>query len=139
VARLSRIVLALIAFGSLANAVWMLAAPAHWYAHVPAEVPDFGPYNPHFVRDIGVAFLVIGLGLAWGLRDARARPIAVAFAAMFYGIHAAVHVYDTALGHVDAGHWLVDFPTTYLPAILLAAIWRSDARASAARTRSAEP
>jgi hypothetical protein len=24
-----------------------------------------GPYNPHFVRDIGAAYLVTGLGAAW--------------------------------------------------------------------------
>jgi hypothetical protein len=101
----------------------MLVAPAHWYGNVPAAVPDFGAYNPHFVRDLGVAFLVVGIGLVWGLRDAAVRPVTVAIASMFYGFHAGIHVFDTLRGHVHAEHWLVDFPTTYLPAIVLIAIW----------------
>ena len=43
-------------FGSLANGLWMLFAPAHWYQNLPAGVPDTGPLNVHFVRDIGAAF-----------------------------------------------------------------------------------
>ena len=44
-------------FGAVcvANALWMLAGPLHWYRELPAAVPDTGPFNPHFVRDIGWA------------------------------------------------------------------------------------
>jgi hypothetical protein len=38
-----------------ANGVIMLAVPAAWYTAVPG-VPATGPFNPHFVRDIGVAY-----------------------------------------------------------------------------------
>ena len=49
-------------FGAMnvANGLWMLLAPASWYHGLPAEVPDTGPLNPHFVRDIGAAFATIG-------------------------------------------------------------------------------
>jgi hypothetical protein len=40
----------------VANGVMMLAAAAGWYGAVPG-VPDTGPFNPHFVRDIGAAYL----------------------------------------------------------------------------------
>ena len=33
-----------------ANAVWMVVQPASWYTELPAGVPDFGPYNEHFVK-----------------------------------------------------------------------------------------
>jgi hypothetical protein len=126
--RWSKIVIAVIAAGSLATAAWMLAAPEHWYHHVPAGVPDFGLYNPHFVRDLGVAFLVVGIALLWGVRSPEVAPVTLAVAAMFYGFHAVIHVFDTLRGHVHADHWLIDFPTTYLPAILLAVIWSRRAR-----------
>jgi hypothetical protein len=123
--------LGLIAAGSVANALWMLAAPQHWYERIPADVPDFGPFNLHFVRDIGCAFLTVGLALFWAmLRPGLRLPLA-GTAALFYGFHALVHVHDTALGLVDAHHWALDFPSTYLPALLLAwitaAAWRRSA------------
>ena len=34
------------------NGVLMLLAPEAWYHAVPT-VPGTGPFNPHFVRDIG--------------------------------------------------------------------------------------
>ncbi len=37
------IVLGLFALGNLANGIWMLADPVHWYDTLPAAVPDFGP------------------------------------------------------------------------------------------------
>src|SRR5581483_2403752 len=40
---------------NVANGVWMLLAPASWYYRLPAGVPDTGPLNPHFVRDVGAA------------------------------------------------------------------------------------
>ena len=56
--------LGLFALGNLANGLWMLADPAGWYARLPAAVPDTGPLNVHFVRDIGSAFTVTGIALA---------------------------------------------------------------------------
>ena len=53
--RITRITLA-IGLGLLlaANGFLMLADPAGWYAIVPG-VPETGPLNPHFVREIGRA------------------------------------------------------------------------------------
>lgn len=45
------------------NGVFMLAQPASWYAAVPG-VLETGPLNTHFVRDIGAAYGLVGLGLA---------------------------------------------------------------------------
>ena len=47
----------------LGNALWMLAGPMHWYTELPAAVPDTGPFNAHFVRDIGCAFLTVAVAL----------------------------------------------------------------------------
>ena len=109
----------MIGVGSVANALWMLIAPEAWYEHLPAAVPDFGPFNVHFVRDIGCAYLTIGVALVWAARSPNARFVLVTLSAVFYVAHSLLHVYDTARGHVDASHWLLDFPAIHLPAIVL--------------------
>ena len=38
-----------------ANGFVMLGAPAAWYAAVPG-VAATGPFNAHFIRDVGVAY-----------------------------------------------------------------------------------
>ena len=52
----------LLGLGLVANGLVMLTVPAIWYARVPGVV-DTGPFNAHFVRDIGAAYLVCGLAL----------------------------------------------------------------------------
>ena len=112
--------LLLVGAGSLANGVFMLVDPGRWYTDLPAAVPDFGPLNEHFVRDIGCAFTTVGVALAWAAFVPRFRPPLVAMAAVFFVAHAVLHVFDTARGAVDARHWWLDLPGVYLPALLLA-------------------
>jgi hypothetical protein len=116
------IVLGLFAVGNLANGIWMLATPAQWYEQLPAGVPDFGPLNEHFVRDIGCAFSLLGIGLAVAAVRPRWRVGACAAAAAFFGLHALVHVLDTARGLVGPEHWLIDLPGVYIPAVLIAGV-----------------
>ena len=48
---------------------------------------------------------------------------------MFFGGHALIHVVEIVAGRLPPVHWLVDAPLTFLPAILLAAIWFAPAPA----------
>ncbi len=118
------IVLGLAAFVSLGNALWMLVAPEHWYLNLPAGVPDTGPLNLHFVRDIGCAFLTTGAGLAWAALTTRpaVRVPCVALAALFAGAHGALHLFDLARGALGPEHWLLDLPGVFAPALLLGAL-----------------
>jgi len=104
---------------NVANGLWMLAAPASWYHGLPAGVPDTGPLNVHFVRDIGAAFTTIGVALWLAAPAARRHAGVLRATALFYGLHALVHVSDLCAGRLAAGHWLVDFPGVFLPAIVL--------------------
>jgi Domain of unknown function (DUF4345) len=104
---------------NVANGLWMLLGPAAWYRELPAAVPDTGPLNLHFVRDIGSAFLTLGvMFLVAAPRAAWRREVVVA-AAMFYGLHALVHVTDLTSGRLGADHWLIDLPGVFLPAVVL--------------------
>jgi hypothetical protein len=128
-------ILGMTAAGILANAIWMLAAPLHWYESMPGVV-DFGPFNMHFVRDIGCIYLTAGLALTWAVLSPRYRLPLVAVVALFHGAHAALHVCDTAMGHVSAHHWWLELPTIYVPALLLAALLISIRRSPTARAFS---
>jgi len=120
--------------GLIANALWMLAGPMHWYTDLPAAVPDTGPFNPHFVRDIGCAFLTIGAALVWAALDHSARmPLAVV-SALFLALHGLLHVYDTVTGALDHTHWWLDLPGVYLPALVMVGV-----AATLVRGSSAEP
>lgn len=83
---------------SIANALWMLAGPMHWYTDIPVAVPDTGPFNPHFVRDVGGAFLTAGISLVWAFFSPRYRFPLVAAGSIFLSAHAGVHVFDTLRG-----------------------------------------
>jgi hypothetical protein len=74
----------------IALGLWLILMPDSFYAFMPG-VDETGPFNPHFVRDIGCAFLVAGTGLAWLWFDKRAWPAALAGAA-FLSLHALMHV-----------------------------------------------
>lgn len=107
--------------GAIANALWMLAGPMHWYRELPAAVPDTGPFNPHMVRDIGCAFLTVGVAQVWAAFAPPLRLPLVALAALFLCAHAALHVYDTAVGNLPGDHWWLDAPGVYAPALVL--VW----------------
>ena len=115
---------------SLGNGLWMLFAPEAWYHDLPAGVPDTGPLNLHFVRDIGAAFATIGVAfLVAAARPAARRGVLLA-ATLFYGLHALIHVADLVAGRLGAGHWLVDLPGVFAPALLLGVLclprfWRA--------------
>jgi len=128
-------VFAISAVGNLANGAWMLADPAGWYAGVPAAVPDFGPLNEHFVRDLGAVFTVLGIALGWAAFVPTLRVPMLAIVTLFYGLHALVHVYDTLRGLVGPAHWAIDFPGVYLPALLLVAMTVAAARSERAAVR----
>jgi len=102
-----------------ANGVFMLAAPAAWYAIAPG-VPNTGPLNAHFIRDIGAALLVAGGSLVWFAHDARARPAALACAA-FFMLHALVHLSDAMTGRESIHQAVRDLPTVYVGSLL--ALW----------------
>jgi hypothetical protein len=83
-----------------------------------------GPFNPHFVMDIGAAYLVVGGAVAWlGWRATAAARGAGLAAAAFLAAHGAIHLagYVGEASWGDAG-WLAhlgrDFPGVFLPALI---------------------
>jgi|SRR5687767_1204190 len=104
---------------SIFNAAWMLLFPLSWYTDLPAAVPNTGPFNQHFVRDLGVVFLLIGFAFGWAaLNISRSRPVHLAITAFFTG-HALIHLADIMSGRLPHSHWLIDMPGVFVPAVLM--------------------
>lgn len=104
---------------SIFNGGWMLLFPLSWYTDLPAAVPNTGPFNQHFVRDLGVVFLLIGLAFGWAaLNVDRSRPVHLVVTAFFTG-HAMIHVADIVTGRLPHRHWMIDMPGVFVPAVLM--------------------
>jgi hypothetical protein len=112
-----RIVSALLALVMGANGLAMLFAGLWWYGVVPG-VTATGPFNPHFVRDIGAEYLVVGASLAAFAWRPRAAWPAVCAAAGFLTLHAAIHVFDAVCGTKPLSDVARDFAGVYLPALI---------------------
>lgn len=119
------VVLALFGLGNLLNGAWMLASPAHWYIHLPANVPGTGPLNEHFVRDIGCIFFLLGAFLVASIARPRWRLPAMVAASAYSVAHALVHVWDQMRGLLAPDHWRFDVGPIYVGTLLLVAVtWR---------------
>jgi hypothetical protein len=85
-----RLLSALLGLSAAANGAFMLAAGGRWFESTPG-VAATGPFNPHFVADVGVAYLVAGLALAAPALRPAWWPAALA-GALFFAGHAAIHL-----------------------------------------------
>lgn len=92
-----RPIAAVLAVITVLNGIIMLLAAPTWYESVPG-VTETGPYNQHFIQDIGAAFLVAGLALAVRAWRPRYWPAAVAGAG-FLVAHAVLHLLMILSGH----------------------------------------
>jgi len=103
---------AILAVFNVGNGLVMLFAGSMWWAHV-AGARETGPFNLHFVQDVGAAFAVAGLAPgAW--RPAH-WPAAVTGAG-FLATHALIHLAMIATGHDQ--HAVEDVLAVIVPAAL---------------------
>ncbi len=109
-----RSIAAVLGIGAAINGVLMLADGLGWYEATPG-VAGTGPFNPHFVADIGVAYLVAGLALAARGWRPRYWPAALAGAAFFAG-HGVIHVLDIIAGRTH--HAGIELALIVIPAAL---------------------
>ncbi|MBV9995116.1 MAG: hypothetical protein JO127_07875 [Caulobacteraceae bacterium] len=118
---MKRAIAALIGLFGVVGGCVMLGAGRWFYAVTPG-VSETGPYNPHFVRDIGGAYLAAGLGLvalAW--RPAAETRGAAAAGALFLALHAGVHLAEAVGAPSGLADLARDLPAVGLPALL--AVW----------------
>lgn len=111
----------LLGIGAVANGIFMLVSPANWYFAVPG-VTTTGPFNQHFVRDIGLIFLGVGAAFLLGVMRPLYRSVAWGAAAIWLSGHALFHLWEVAVGICGPSAMLRDFPAVTLPALLAVGI-----------------
>jgi hypothetical protein len=117
---LKRICLAmavLLGLGDIANGIFMLASPAAWYFAVPG-VTTTGPFNQHFLRDIGIIFVFLGAGYLAGAARVEYRVVLWGAATLWLCSHAVFHFWEVAVGICGAYALARDFPAVTLPALI---------------------
>jgi hypothetical protein len=121
---MSRIVLGiaiLLGTGAIANGIFMLISPVNWYFAVPG-VTTTGPFNQHFIRDIGLIFLGVGAAFLLGAMRPVYRTVSWGAAATWLSGHALFHFWEVAVGICGPSALLRDFLAVTLPALLAIAI-----------------
>lgn len=110
----------LAALATFANGLFMLIRPLDWYQAVP-NVPLTGPFNEHFVRDIGAAYLAAAAMLGWSVGDLRGRWLGLVTGALWLALHGGIHVYEVSVGICGTGVFLSDAPAVLGPPLMVLA------------------
>ena len=114
----------LLGIGALANGTFMLVSPANWYFAVPG-VTTTGPFNQHFLRDIGLIFLFVGSTFLVGTRHPVWRAALWSAASLWLCGHALFHFWEVAVGICGPSALVRDFAAVTFPALIsvMLAVW----------------
>lgn len=110
-------VAALLGALAVANGGFMLIAPEDWYFAVPG-VTGTGPFNQHFVRDIGLIFVLLGGAFLVGAAQPHVRVVLWGAATLWLCGHALFHFWEVAVGICTPDVLPRDFPAVTLPALI---------------------
>jgi hypothetical protein len=102
---LVRLLLLVLGLFHLANGLHMLLAPLGWYGAVPG-VALTGPFNAHFIQDVGMAFIASGAGLLLGARKGRDAALFACAGAAWPALHALIHLDGWAMHGFPADPWI---------------------------------
>lgn len=104
---------------ALANGVLMTITPEKWYWMVPGVpgVPDRGPFNQHFLRDIGINYMLIGAAFVCGAMYVKHRLILWLMPTAWLVSHAVFHVWEVFVGICGPESLIEDFAGVTLPAL----------------------
>ncbi|CAF1065598.1 unnamed protein product [Didymodactylos carnosus] len=81
-------------------------------------VPESGPLNVHFVRDVGCIFFISGVGLLIAAFSIEYRLPLFTINTSFYMMHMFVHIHEVISGRLRPGIFWTDLPGIYLPAAI---------------------
>ena len=99
----------------LATGLFIAILPLVFYETGPG-VADTGPYNMHFLRDVGFAFSVSALGIGWGLKQ-NSKPLIV-FGSAWIALHGLFHLVLWFI-HPSSAGVVNDLILVFLPATLV--------------------
>ncbi|OKY27182.1 MULTISPECIES: hypothetical protein [Thalassotalea] len=108
------ILLGLFAF---VNGVLMTFSPDTWYWLVPG-VPDRGPFNQHFIRDIGIIYLLIGIAFIYGALLKKHSVDLWVVPTLWLTGHAIFHIWEVYAGICNPEALIDDFAGVIFPAMI---------------------
>ena len=107
---------ALVAF-YLLTGLYIAVLPHDFYLNAPGAA-ETGPYNMHFIRDVGFAFLTSAIAIGYGLYSSQ-KPLMV-FGSVWLLIHGLFHLTLWILhGMQFDGAALIDAVVVTIPAIAI--------------------
>lgn len=99
------------------NGLFMLFDPRRWYDVIPG-VNLTGPFNQHFVRDIGIIQAFLGVAYLVGIARPAVRLELWGAATLWLCAHALFHFWEVAVGICAPSALLRDFGAVSLPALI---------------------
>jgi hypothetical protein len=126
-----QVVLALIGVTNAALGALALIAPDTFFD----QIGKYGVENSHYVGDVGAFVLAFGIAVLISIRLPSWRVPVLGLGAIYYGLHAVNHVFDTGEAKSEARGWA---DTIYIAAgaVLLAYLARVAARLGSTGERS---
>lgn len=115
--RLAQALVLIAALFALANGLVMLVTPLGWYDLV-GTVKATGPANGHFIRDIGLAFLLSAALLGYGGSNLALRWGAALAGAGWLLAHGLLHIWEVLAGICAPGIFWQEAPGTLGPPLL---------------------
>ncbi|MGI9327038.1 MAG: hypothetical protein ACR2PZ_17605 [Pseudomonadales bacterium] len=101
----------------LITGLFISVAPLAFYETGPG-VSDTGPYNMHFLRDVGFAFTVSSVGIAYGLKR-KLKPLLL-FGTAWLAMHGLFHLTLWFLHtHPASSSAVIDLVLVVLPAAVV--------------------
>ncbi len=101
----------------LANGVFMTIDPVARYWMVPG-VPDRGPFNQHFVRDIGFIYGLMGVAFVYGSIYTKHRVQLWLIPTAWLVLHGLFHIWEVIVDICRPESLIEDFAGVTLPALL---------------------
>jgi alkylhydroperoxidase family enzyme len=117
--RLVQVILAIAAAFALFTGIFMITDPFGWYDFVDT-VKASGPPNGHFIRDIGIAFIVSGVVLTYAAINPVLRWGSAVVGNLFPTFHGVLHIYEVVTGICSPDIFWRDAPGVLGPAL---AVW----------------
>lgn len=138
---LRRALLILLLFTGLGVGAWAYFAPMSWYTAFPgfglAWLPQLGPFNEHFIKDVGGFYLGLGVLTAGALAMVRNDGVVRLSAAAWLTFNTFHGVYHLQMLH------MYNTRDQILNVIALGALWLASAAlllpCRAARLRTDDP
>jgi hypothetical protein len=116
--RLVQLLIGIAALFALFNGAFMLWDPFGWYQFV-GTVKFTGPPNQHFIRDIGIAFIISSVMLSYAASYPSGRWMAALAGSLFLAAHGALHIYEVLTGICAQDVFWKDAPGVLGPPLLV--------------------